>query len=255
MGQYIPLDSPVHRCDARSKIAAAAGLSVSLIIAPDWINTAVVSTVILVLIALSKINFRSYLANLRVLFILVLITALLQMLLIPGKAVFKFAFISVTQEGIISGSLLFIKLSGILLLAAWLTFTTRTAQLTTGLERIFGPLARFGFPVHELVMIMTLSLRFLPLLVEETLMVYRAQLVRGADWRKATFWQKGRYLVPLVVPILRLSLERAEALAEAMENRGYRGGQGRTPLYSQGLHPGDWLLLSVTCLILIMQVI
>lgn len=253
MGQYIPLDSPVHRCDARSKIAAATGLSVSLIIAPDWPNTVVVSALILVLIALSKITFRSYLANLRILFILVLITALLQMMLIPGKTIFKVMFISITQEGLISGSLLFVKLSGILLLAAWLTFTTRPAQLTTGLERLFSPLGRLGFPVHELVMIMTLTLRFLPLLAEETLMVYRAQLVRGADWRKGTIWQRGHYMIALFVPILRLSLERAEDLAEAMENRGYRGGQGRTPLYSQRLQRGDWLLLLVSCLILALQ--
>ena len=148
----------------------------------------------------------------------VLITVLLQILLIPGR-LFWLSFINITQEGLISGSMLLVKLSGIILLAAWLTFTTRPAQLTAGLERIFSPLGKLGFPVQELVMIMTLSLRFLPLLVEETLMVYRAQLVRGANWRTGTLGQKGRYLIALLVPILRLALERAEYLVEAMENR------------------------------------
>ena len=155
-----------------------------------WTNTLVVSGVIVILIILSRINFRSYLANWRILFILVLITVLLQILLIPGKTILRLSFINITQEGLISGSMLLVKLSGIILLAAWLTFTTRPAQLTAGLERIFSPLGKLGFPVQELVMIMTLSLRFLPLLVEETLMVYRAQLVRGANWRTGTLGQK-----------------------------------------------------------------
>ncbi|HAA09714.1 MAG TPA: transporter [Syntrophomonas sp.] len=255
MGQYIPAESPLHRCDARSKIAATAGLSLSLLIAPGWTNTLVVSGVIVILIILSRINFRSYLANWRILFILVLITVLLQILLIPGKTILRLSFINITQEGLISGSMLLVKLSGIILLAAWLTFTTRPAQLTAGLERIFSPLGKLGFPVQELVMIMTLSLRFLPLLVEETLMVYRAQLVRGANWRTGTLGQKGRYLIALLVPILRLALERAEYLVEAMENRGYNSGPARTPLYPQSLHLGDGLLVAVTCLILVMQVI
>ncbi|NLP24184.1 MAG: energy-coupling factor transporter transmembrane protein EcfT, partial [Syntrophomonadaceae bacterium] len=164
MGQYIPLDAPVHRWDSRSKIVAVTGLSVSMIIAPDWPHVAMVSVVILVLIALSKINLRTYLVNLRILLILVFITAFLQLLLVPGQAVFTAWLISVTREGLIAASLLFVRLTGILLLAAWLTFTTRPAQLTAGLERIFSPLARLRLPVHELVMIMTLSLRFLPLL-------------------------------------------------------------------------------------------
>lgn len=255
MGQYIPLDAPVHRWDARSKIAAVTGLSVSMIIAPDWLHVAMVSVIILALIALSKINLRTYLSNLRILLILVFITALLQLVLVPGQAVFTSLFISITREGLIYASLLFIRLTGILLLAAWLTFTTRPAQLTAGLERIFSPLERLRLPVHELVMIMTLSLRFLPLLVEETQRIQRAQLARGADWHQGTLRQKGHYLIALLVPILRLSLERAEDLAEAMENRGYHGGQGRTRLYAQPLHRNDWLLIALTGTILVLQVI
>jgi energy-coupling factor transport system permease protein len=255
MGQYIPLDAPVHRWDSRSKIVAVTGLSVSMIIAPDWPHVAMVSVVILVLIALSKINLRTYLVNLRILLILVFITAFLQLLLVPGQAVFTAWLISVTREGLIAASLLFVRLTGILLLAAWLTFTTRPAQLTAGLERIFSPLARLRLPVHELVMIMTLSLRFLPLLVEETQRIQRAQLARGAAWHHGTLRQKGHYLIALLVPMLRLSLQRAEDLAEAMENRGYHGGQGQTPLYSQGLHPGDWLLIALTMVILVFQLI
>lgn len=255
MGQYIPLDAPVHRWDARSKIAAVTGLSASIIIAPDWLHLAVVGVTILVLMALSKINVRTYVVNLRILLILVLITALLQLVLVPGQAVVTAFYISITREGLISAGLLFLRLTGVLLLAAWLTFTTRPAQLTAGLERIFSPLARLRLPVHELVMIMTLSLRFLPLLVEETQKIQRAQLARGADWHQGTLRQKGHYLIALLVPMLRLSLERAEDLAEAMENRGYHGGQGQTRLYAQPLHRNDWLLIAVTAAILVLQLI
>lgn len=255
MGQYIPLDSAVHAWDARSKIAAVAGLSLSVIMASTWYQVAGVSIIILVLLVLSRIGWNSYLKSLRLLLILTAVTALLQIVIVPGQVLFTIIGITVSREGLLAGSWLVFKVTGVLLLAAWLTFTTSPGELMAGLERLFSPLQRIRFPVQELVMMMTLSLRFLPLLVEETRQVQQAQLARGAHWRGSSLRQKGHYIIALIVPLLRLSLERAEDLAEAMENRGYQVGQARTPLYSQALRSGDWLLIAVTCLTLVVQLI
>lgn len=255
MGQYIPVKSAVHGWDARSKMAAVIGLSISLFTASHWSQAAVSAVVILVLLGLSRIAWRFYLTNLRLLLALAAVTALLQLLAVPGQAVYILAGLTVTWEGLIAGGWLFFRLTGVLLLAAWLTFTTRPGELTAGLERLLAPLQRLRFPVQELVMIMTLSLRFFPLLAEEANQIQRAQLARGAHWSKGSFRQKGRYVIALIVPLLRLSLQRAEDLAEAMENRGYQVGMARTPLYSQRLHRGDWLLIVVTSIVLMAQLL
>lgn len=255
MGQYLPLDSVVHRLDARSKIAAVAGLGISIFIASDWLGLIPVLLLCLLLAALSGLSFRSYFNGMGFLLVLVSITALLQMVIIPGQIWLHLGWVNITREGLNSGSQLLLRLTGIIFLAVWLTATTRPAEMTAALERIMRPLAQLKLPVHELVMIMTLSMRFIPLLVDETVRVQRAQLVRGADWSRGNLRQRGQRITSLIVPVLRLSLERAAELAAAMENRGYHGGQGMTSLSSPSLHRNDWLLLIVTGLVLVGQVL
>jgi len=247
------VESPVHRWDARSKIITVAGLSISIFLASHWTQAAAVAAVIMVLLVISRIAWHWYLSNLRVLFLLAAVTALLQTMLVPGQAVCTVAGLTVTWEGLLAGGWLLFQITGVLLLAAWLTFTTRPGELTAGLERLLAPLQRIGFPVHELVMIISLSLRFLPLMAEEAQQIQQAQMVRGVNWSQGSLGQKGRYIIALVVPLLRLSLQRAEDLAEAMENRGYQAGVTRTRLYSQPLHRSDWLIIAVTGIVLMVQ--
>lgn len=257
LGQYIPVESAAHGWDARSKIIAVVGLSISIIAASYWLQAAVVGMVILVLLGLSRIASRFYLINLRLLLVLAAVTALLQLLAVPGRVVYTIVIVglTVTWEGLIAGGWLFFRITGVLLLAAWLTFTTRPGELTAGLERLLAPLRCIRFPVQELVMIMTLSLRFLPLIAEEANQIQRAQMVRGVNWSKGSLRQKGHYVIALIVPLLRLSLQRAEDLAEAMENRGYQAGITGTRLYPQPLQVSDWLLIAVTGIVLVLQFI
>ena len=249
------MESAAPRWDAHSKITAVVGLSISIIAASHWLQAAAAGLVILILLVLSCISWRYYLSNLHLLLILAAITSLLQLLVVPGRVIYTLAGVTLTWEGLLAGSWLLFRITGVLLLAAWLTFTTKPGELTAGLERLLAPLQFIRFPVQELVMIMTLSLRFLPLLAEEAQQIQRAQLVRGVNWSKGSLKQKGRYVVAFIVPLLRLSLQRAEDLAEAMENRGYQAGITRTRLYAQPLSRSDWVLIAVTGIVLMAQLL
>lgn len=253
LGQYIPIHSISHSLDARSKLMSVAALGVSLITAPDGLRLLAVCLLVLALVRSSRIRLSAYLKDIRLLLILVVATALLQMVATPGEPWLDSGWFAITREGRTAGLQMLVRLLGVILLGHWLVVTTRPVEMTAGLHRLLSPLERLHFPVHELVMIMTLSLRFLSLLVEETLRIQRAQLVRGADWSRGSIRQRIERITSFIVPVVRLSLERAVDLAEAMENRGYRGGHGMTRPSPHPLQARDYLLLILGGAMLVWQ--
>ncbi|MDD3852557.1 MAG: energy-coupling factor transporter transmembrane component T [Syntrophomonadaceae bacterium] len=245
MGQYLPLDSPIHRLDPRTKLLVTILLGLASFKAPYPWGLIIIVSMILILVAASRVPLYHYWQDLRPFVLIILITAAIQLFLTPGDYLIGHSPLIITQQGIAGAMGLFMRITGILLLARWLTATTRPVQLTNSLETLLHPLRRIGLPLHELLMIMTLSLSFIPLLGEETVRIQRAQTTRGANLRSGNLLSGTKRIIAIIVPLLRGAMQRAAYLAEAMEDRGYEAGGHRTHLYQQKLALSDYGLFTV----------
>lgn len=254
MGQYLPLDSPIHRLDPRTKLLVTILLGLACFKAPYPWGIIMVVSIILILVTASRVPLYHYLQDLRPFALIILITAAIQLLLTPGDYLIGYPPLIITQQGIAAAIALLIRITGILILARWLTATTRPVELSNSLETLLHPLKRIGFPLHELLMIMTLSLSFIPLLGEETVRIQRAQAARGANLHTGNLLSRMKRIIAIIVPLLRGAMQRAAYLAEAMENRGYEAGGHRTHLYQQKMAISDYGLCTavVAAVILIL---
>lgn len=229
IGQYIPLDSAVHRLDPRSKLLFVAFGIVTLFLVQSWISFLFLAIFCGVLAHVAHLSPRYLLKGLRPLWILLLLTLILHVFFTPDGVVL-FGFLRVSPEGFVKGLFIVVRLVLLIVVTTILTLTTSPIELTDGMEGLLSPLKRWGFPAHELAMMMTIALRFIPTLLEEADRIMKAQMARGVDFESGGLMKRIRALVPLLVPLFVSAFRRAEDLAIAMESRCYRGGVGRTRL-------------------------
>lgn len=245
IGQHIPGDSVVHRLDPRTKIIGTALLITLLFTVDGFLGYLLAALAIATVIHLSELPWRFVLRGLRPLLMILLLTVGLNIFLTEGEVVFRFLFLTVTREGIARGLMMGTRLVLLIVGTSLLTLTTSPIQLTDGIESLLGPFRRIGVPAHELAMMMTIALRFIPTLLDETEKIMKAQMARGADFQSGGLMQRAKNLVPLLVPLFVSAFRRADELAIAMEARGYRGGQGRTKFRELRFGRIDAVALSV----------
>ena len=230
LGQYYPIDSVLHRMDPRTKLFGTMAYIVSLFIADSLPVYAAAALFLVIAIRMSKVPVKFMVRGLKSIVILLLISVSFNLFLTPGTPIFKIGFLQMTWEGVEFAALMAVRLIFLVLGSTILTLTTTPNQLTDGLEKSLGFLGKVGVPVHEVSMMMSIALRFIPILIEETDKIMKAQMARGADFETGNLIQKAKAMVPLLVPLFISAFRRATDLAMAMEARCYRGGDGRTKM-------------------------
>ncbi|MBQ1189099.1 MAG: energy-coupling factor transporter transmembrane protein EcfT [Lachnospiraceae bacterium] len=230
LGQYYPIDSVLHRMDPRTKLFGTMAYIVSLFIADSLPVYAAAALFLVIAIRMSKVPVKFMVRGLKSIVILLLISVSFNLFLTPGTTIFKIGFLQMTWEGVEFAALMAVRLIFLVLGSTILTLTTTPNQLTDGLEKSLGFLGKVGVPVHEVSMMMSIALRFIPILIEETDKIMKAQMARGADFETGNLIQKAKAMVPLLVPLFISAFRRATDLAMAMEARCYRGGDGRTKM-------------------------
>ena len=230
IGQYYPVDSLLHRLDPRVKLLGTLIFIVSLFFANNIYCYLLATLFLAAVIRLSKVPLSFMLRGLRAVAVLLLISISFNMFLTPGEVIFQAGFLKLTKEGLRMAAFMGIRLVYLVVGSSVMTLTTTPNQLTDGMEKGLGFLKRFGVPVHEISMMMSIALRFIPILVEETDKIMKAQMARGADFESGNFVNRIRNMIPLLVPLFVSAFRRATDLAMAMEARCYRGGIGRTKM-------------------------
>lgn len=230
LGQYYPVDSVIHRLDPRTKLFGTMVFIISLFLADSLIGYGIATIFLFGAIRLSKVPFKFIVRGLKTIVILLLISVSFNLFLTPGTVIFQFGFLKLTWEGIRMAGFMALRLIYLVIGSSIMTLTTTPNQLTDGLEKSLGFLNKIGVPVHEVSMMMSIALRFIPILVEETDKIMKAQMARGADFESGNLIQKAKSMVPLLVPLFISAFRRATDLAMAMEARCYHGGVGRTKM-------------------------
>ena len=228
IGQYFPGNSPVHRMDPRGKIIMMAIYIIELFVANNLQAMAVSILFILMAYKVAGIPVKMVLKSIKPVIVLIVFTGVLNMLFVDGNELFRIGFIRITDQGVFYAVVMAVRIICLIAGTTLLTYTTSPIVLTDGLERLMEPLNRFHVPVHEISMMMTIALRFIPTLIEETDKIMSAQKARGADFETGGLMDKAKSLVPIMVPLFVSSFRRADELALAMECRCYHGGSGRT---------------------------
>lgn len=250
LGQYFPGNSFIHRLDPRTKILATFIYIVAIFFADTPLSYGILSAFAAVVIMISRLPWLLVLKSLKPIWIIVIITMLIHMFTAPGEhIVFAWKYFSVTQEGLDLGMKMAVRLVLLLLFSSVLTFTTSPIVLTDGIENLLRPFKCVGVPAHELAMMMTIALRFIPTLLEETDRIMKAQTARGADFGSGNMVERMKNMLPLLVPLFISAFRRAEELAIAMEARCYRGGEGRTRMHELSFTGKDYVSLILVILL------
>ena len=239
IGQYFPGDSIVHRLDPRIKILIIILFIASLFFVNTFFPYIFIVLFIGAIIKIAKLPIKFILKGLRPLMFIILITFFINIFLTQGEVIVELGPISITKQGLSQASFMALRLIFLITGTSLLTLTTSPISLTDGIEKLLLPFSKVGLPAHELAMMMTIALRFIPTLLEETDKIMKAQMARGADFESGNILRRARNLVPLLVPLFINSFRRADDLATAMEARCYRGGEGRTRLNELKLEKHD----------------
>lgn len=230
MGQFFPGKSALHRMDARVKICLTIFFIVLIFCAQNFVTMAATILMCGLGIALSKVPLKLYMKSLKPILFIVAFTAVLNLFYGTGEPLVTFGFIKITMNGILNSVMISIRIVVLILISSMLTFTTSPTQLTDAIERLLKPLAVLHVPVHEFAMMMTIALRFVPTLLEETEKIMSAQKARGADMESGGLTKRVKALIPVLIPLFVSAFRRAFDLATAMESRCYTGGAGRTKM-------------------------
>ncbi len=244
IGQYLPRSSPVHRLDPRTKIVSATGLLVGLFFVPSFQGFALFAAGVLGTLVLAQVPLGYALRGLRPIAVLLLLTVVLNTFFAAGEPtpeLFRLGPLVATQGGLRTAAFVGLRLILLVAVTSLLTFTTSPVELTDGLEWLLRPFRRIGVPAHELAMMMTIALRFIPTLLEETEKIMKAQMARGAEFGSGNIVQRARAFVPVLVPLMVSAFRRSEELALAMEARCYHGGEGRTRMKALRARAADLL--------------
>lgn len=247
IGQFMPGRSFIHKMDPRMKIITMVALIVFVFLAKNLMAMGLMLGFVLLLMLLSRVPMKMYFKGLKAIWFLVLFTAALNMLYIKGDTVLcEFWIFTITAEGLWQSAFIAVRLVLIIIISSMLTYTTSPTDLTAAIERLLGPLKIIKVPVHELAMMMTIALRFIPTLLEETEKIMNAQKARGADMESGGIIQRAKALIPILIPLFISSFRRAFELATAMDCRCYSGGKGRTRLNVLKYKFRDILAFNVT---------
>ena len=254
LGQYFPCDSVLHRLDPRLKIVSLIAFIVLTFCAFNFYSLALVGATVIAVVLLSNVPVKMYLKSLKVIIIIVIITSLLNLFYGQGEPIFQWWIFKVTWAGIYNAIFVCFRIIFLILFSSALTFTTSPNDLTDALERLMKPLTVFHIKVHEIAMMMTIALRFVPTLLEETDKIMAAQKARGADMESGNLVARSKALIPILVPLFVSSFRRAYELAVAMECRCYQGGDGRTRMKQLKLMKRDYICIAI-CLLVIAGVV
>lgn len=241
IGQYYPVNSVIHKLDARVKLIATFVFMISLFIINKFWSYAIVLLALLAIIKSSKLPGKYILKGLKPLRWIIIFTFVINVFFLPGDVIWSFGFLRITSQGLEQAIFMAIRLIFLVVGTSLLTLTTTPMDLTDGIERLLNPLNKVGFPVHELAMMMTIALRFIPTLLDETDKIMKAQMSRGADFESKNLINRAKNLVPLLVPLFVSAFRRAEELAAAMEARCYRGGYNRTKMKQAIMTKADYV--------------
>lgn len=230
IGQYYPVDSVVHRLDPRTKLFGTLIYIISLFFANNIWCYAAATLFLFGVVKCSRVPFKFIVRGLKAVVVLLLISISFNLFLTDGRVLFRLGFLKITEEGLTLALFMGLRLMYLVIGSSIMTLTTTPNQLTDGMEKSFRLLNKVHVPVHEIAMMMSIALRFIPILVEETDKIMKAQMARGADFESGNLMQKAKSMIPLLVPLFVSAFRRATDLAMAMEARCYRGGAGRTKM-------------------------
>ena len=230
LGQYYPGDSPVHRLDPRVKILLTLVYIILLFLVKNFTGFAVFAVFTFAVVGVSRIPLRYVIKGLKPLLFIIVFTGIINIFMTPGTIAFRipYTWITATWEGMRMAAFLVIRLTFLIIGTSLLTLTSSPISLTDGIEHLLSPFKKIGVPAHELAMMMTIAIRFIPTLMEEPEKIMKAQTSRGADFETGNLLRRAKALVPLLVPLFISAFRRADELALAMECRCYNGGAGRT---------------------------
>ena len=254
LGQYYPADSPLHRLDPRVKLIGTLAFIILAFVAQTFIGLALLAAFMLIMALISKVPLKALFKGLKTIYILLAFTFLMNLFFSNSDTdhvLVKWGFIVISREGLIRAAFMAVRLILLVTGASLMTLTTSPIALTDGMERLMSPLAKIGFPAHETAMMMSIALRFIPTLIEETDKIMSAQKARGADFDSGSLMDRAKALVPILVPLFVSAFRRADELATAMECRLYHGGEGRTRLNTTVMTSLDFrafVLVGLICL-------
>lgn len=230
LGQYFPGETAVHKMDPRTKILAMIAYIVITFCVKSFAGYIALGIFIVICVAVSKIPPMYVVKGLKPILVFIVITGLFNLFLTSGEVIWEWGFLEITKEGIRFAAFMVLRLTFLILGTSLLTLTTSPISLTDGMEHLLAPFAKIGLPAHELSMMMSIALRFIPTLMEETDKIMKAQAARGADFESGSLLQRAKAMIPILVPLFISAFRRADELATAMECRCYHGGGGRTSL-------------------------
>lgn len=253
IGQYYPVKSKVHSLDARVKILAVLVYIITLFLVDSFIGYAVVAAVLGAVIAASKVPLKFMLKGVKGIFVILIFTAVINVFSTGGEnVIFTLGVFTATVEGAILAIKMIIRLALLVMGSSMLTLTTSPIELTDGIEYILKPFKKIGLPSHEIAMMMTIALRFIPTLIDETDKIMKAQQARGADFETGNIIQRAKSLIPILVPLFVSAFRRADELAMAMEARCYHGDDNRTRMNVMRYGTGDYLTFVLIVLYIVL---
>lgn len=253
LGQYYPGDSWIHRLDARTKIIATLLYIIELFVVNNFWGFLIAAAALLIVIAVSKVPMKFILRGLTAVFLIILFTFVLNVFMVDGRILWQWRFLKITYEGLMRAFFMAVRLVLLIIGSSIMTLTTKPIELTDGLEKLLKPFSKIGLPSHEIALMMTIALRFIPTLMEETDKIIKAQQARGADFESGNILQRAKSLIPILVPLFVSSFRIAQDLALAMEARCYRGGGGRTRMNEIHFERAD--VLAAVMMVLFLGVI
>lgn len=244
LGQYFPGDSWVHKLDPRVKIMATLLFIVELFIVDNFIGFGIAAVAVAGVVIVSKVPIGYILRGLKPILIILIFTFMLNIFMVDGRILWQWKFLKITAEGVELAVFMAIRLILLLMGSSLLTLCTRPLALTDGIERLLSPFKRIGLPAHDIAMMMTIALRFIPTLLEEADKIMKAQQARGADFETGNLIKRAKSLVPILVPLFVSAFRIAHDLAMAMEARCYRGGDNRTRMHPMVLKSRDYVAIA-----------
>ena len=239
LGQYYPGDSAVHRLDARTKIIATLLYIIELFVVNNFWGFLIAAAALFAVIAVSRVPLKFIFRGLTAVFLIIAFTFILNLFMVDGRVLWQWKFLTITYEGVSRAFFMAVRLILLIIGSTIMTLTTKPVELTDGLEKLLKPFSKIGLPSHEIALMMTIALRFIPTLMEETDKIIKAQQARGADFESGNLLQRAKSLIPILVPLFVSSFRIAQDLALAMEARCYRGGGGRTRMNEIRFRRGD----------------
>ena len=255
LGQYFPGKSWIHKLDPRIKIIATLLFIIELFIVDNFIGFLIAGIVLGILIAVSKVPVSYIMRGLKPILLILIFTFALNMFMVDGRILWQWKFLKITAEGLEVAVFMAIRLVLLLMGSSMLTLCTRPLALTDGIERLLSPFKKIGLPAHDIAMMMTIALRFIPTLLEEADKIMKAQQARGADFESGGLMKRAKSLIPILVPLFVGAFRIAQDLAMAMEARCYRGGETRTRMNEMNFRKRDYAAIVMMALFLAVIII